>query len=140
MVLRPLEPPLERPPTDHPPGEKHQEVLNGVRADVPIAVWAFDTDRDASTGVDAGPAAAGVTSPGLEEALVVSSRGAWLHDLRSGEVVDVTERGGRMSVDEDARSFVVRVPEQLLPVRGSWRVRLAAGLADETARRTRATR
>ena len=100
--------------------------------DVPIAVWAFDTDRDASTGVDAWPAAAGVTSPGLEEALVVSSRGAWLHDLRSGEVVDVTERGGRVSVDEDARSFVVRVPEQLLPVRGSWRVRLAAGLADQT--------
>lgn len=95
--------------------------------DVPIAVWAFDTDRDASTGVAEWPAAAGVTSPGLERALVVSSRGAWVHDLRSGDVVDV-----EVTVDEDARSFVVRVPRSVLPVRGAWRVRLAAGLADET--------
>lgn len=95
--------------------------------DVPIAVWALDTDKDASTGVADWPAGAGVTSPGLERALVVSSRGAWLHDLRSGEVVDL-----RVIVDEEARSFVVRVPRTVLPVRGSWRVRLAAGLADET--------
>lgn len=100
--------------------------------DVPIAVWALDTDRDASTGVDAWPAAAGVTSPGLERALVVSSRGAWLHDLRNGEVVDVTDRGGRLTVDERSQSFVVRVPQRLLPATGSWRVRLATGLADAT--------
>jgi pimeloyl-ACP methyl ester carboxylesterase len=100
--------------------------------DVPIAVWALDTDRDAGTGVDAWPAAAGVTSPGLERALVVSSRGAWLHDLRNGEVVDVTDRGGRLSVDERSQSFVVRVPRRLLPATGSWRVRLATGLADAT--------
>lgn len=100
--------------------------------DVPIAVWALDTDRDASTGVDAWPAGTGVTSPGLEQALVVSSRGAWLHDLRTGQVTDVVGRGGSVSVDEDSRSFVVRVPKAVLPVRGSWRVRLATGLADET--------
>ncbi len=100
--------------------------------DVPIAVWAFDTDKDASTGVEEWPAAAGVTSPGLEQALVVSSRGAWLHDLRSGDVTEVTRAGGRLTVDEDAQSFVVRLPKELLPVKGSWRVRLAAGLADET--------
>ncbi|ANH38353.1 Alpha/beta hydrolase family protein [Nocardioides dokdonensis FR1436] len=100
--------------------------------DVPIAVWAFDTDRDASTGVDTWPAAAGVTSPGLEQALVVSSRGAWLHDLTTGGVTDVTRNGGRLTVDESTRSFTVRVPRQLLRARGSWRVRLAAGLADDT--------
>lgn len=101
--------------------------------DVPIAVWALDTDRDASTGVAEWPAAAGVSSPGLEQALVVSSRGAWLHDLRSGEVTDVAgTRGGRLVVDEEVGSFVVRVPKRLLPTKGAWRVRLAAGLADET--------
>lgn len=100
--------------------------------DVPIAVWAFDTDRDASTGVDTWPGAAGITSPGLEQALVVSSRGAWLHDLTTGDVTDVTRKGGRLTVDESTRSFTVRVPKQLLRARGSWRVRLAAGLADET--------
>ena len=99
--------------------------------DVPVAVWAFDTDKDPSTGAADWPAEAGVSSPGLEQALVVSSRGAWLHDVRSGGVVDVTERGGRLTVDEEARSFVVRVPKRLLPTKGAWRVRLATGLADE---------
>ncbi|CAB4769762.1 unannotated protein [freshwater metagenome] len=100
--------------------------------DVPIAVWALDTDRDLSTGKDEWPAAAGVTSPGLDRALVVSSRGAWLHNPRRGLVVDVLERGGRLTVDEQTRSFVLRVPKRLLPARGSWRVRLGAGLADAT--------
>jgi len=100
--------------------------------DVPIAVWGLDTDLDASTGKQEWPAAAGVTSPGLDRALVVSSRGAWLHNPRRGLVIDVLDRGGRLSVDEETRSFVVRVPKKLLPARGSWRVRLAAGVADES--------
>lgn len=100
--------------------------------DVPIAVWALDTDDNTATGVAEWPAAAGVTSPGLDRALVVSSRGAWLHDLAEGEVVDVSERGGRLTVDERTQSFVVRVPKRLLPVSGAWRVRLATGLADAT--------
>ena len=96
---------------------------------VPLAVWTFDTDRDATSGVADWPADAGVRSPGLEKALVVSSQGAWLHDLEAGTSVDVTDRGGRLTVDETTRSFVVEVPRDLLPATGKWRVRLGAGLA-----------
>ena len=97
---------------------------------VPIAVWTFDTDRDASTGTSTWPAAAGVTSPGMEKALVVSSRGAWLHDLVTG----ASRRVGRLTVDRATRSFVVRVPRSVLPATGRWRVRLAAGLASADGR------
>lgn len=99
--------------------------------DVPIAVWTFDTDRDRSTGITRWPADAGVESPGMEQALVVSSRGAWLLDL-----VDETRRNvsDGLTVDRRARSFVVRVPQGLLPADGRWRVRLAAGVAGEDGR------
>ena len=39
---------------------------------VPIAEWTFDTDANAATGASAWPAGAGVSSPGIEKALVVS--------------------------------------------------------------------
>ena len=94
---------------------------------VPLAVWTFDTDRDAETGVAEWPAEAGVSSPGIEKALVVSSRGAWLHDLTDGSVVDLPDEA--LTVDEETRSFVVRIPRDVLPATGQWRVRLAAGLA-----------
>lgn len=102
--------------------------------DVPIALWTFDTDRDAGTGVADWPADAGIQSPGIDKALVVSSRGAWLYDLTDGSVVDVTDQGGRLTVDQDARSFVVRVPRSVLPATGTWRVRLAAGLSSADGR------
>ncbi len=103
--------------------------------DVPLAVWALDTDGKASTGTDTWPAQSGLTSPGLDRALVVSGQGAWLRDLRTGRVRDVTKvRGGRLTIDRQARSFVVRVPRRLLPVGGRWRVRLATGLASEDGR------
>lgn len=98
-------------------------------ADVPLAVWTFDTDDDAATGAADWPAEAGVTSPGIDQSLVVSSRGAWLVDPATGERTSVTERGGDLTVDKSARSFVVRVPTSLLPVDGDWKVRLGTGLA-----------
>jgi predicted esterase len=97
---------------------------------VPIAMWAFDTDRSARTGISAWPAGAKVASPGVERALVVSSRGAWL--LGATDRTDVTKAGGALHVDMAARSFVVRIPRKVLPVSGAWRVRLAAGLADRS--------
>ena len=99
-----------------------------VDPDVPIAVWGLDTNASTQNGVRDWPAATGVRSAGLDRALVVSSRGAWLVDARSGDRVDVS-RG--LTVDPTARSFVVRIPRSMLPVAGTWRVRLAAGLADE---------
>ncbi|HEX3831315.1 MAG TPA: prolyl oligopeptidase family serine peptidase, partial [Solirubrobacteraceae bacterium] len=99
---------------------------------VPIAEWTFDTDDNALTGAATWPASAGVSSPGIEQALVVSSRGAWLVDPTTGTRTDVVANGGRLTVDRSSKSFIVAVPNSLLPVSGTWRVRLGAGLADPT--------
>ncbi|GAA1127191.1 S-layer homology domain-containing protein [Citricoccus alkalitolerans] len=103
-----------------------------IDPEVPIAAWTFDTDRDTTTGVEDWPAAAGASSPGIDTSLVVSSRGAWVTDLQSGEEIDVVSEGGQITVDADARSFVVAVPRDVLPADGSWTTRLASGLADST--------
>ena len=95
---------------------------------VPIAEWTFDTDGNAATGASAWPAGAGVSSPGIERALVVSSRGAELLDAATGAVLAHLPT----TVDTNARSFVVAVPRSVLPVAGSWKVRLGAGVADGT--------
>jgi len=102
--------------------------------DVPMAVWTFDRDADASTGVAGWPARAGVRSPGIDTGLVVSSRGAWLVDLTTGQRRDVRRLGGRLTVDREAGSFVVRLPRALLRPRGHWTVRVGSGLADATGR------
>jgi pimeloyl-ACP methyl ester carboxylesterase len=99
---------------------------------VPIAEWTFDTDDNPATGAAAWPAGAGVTSPGIDNALVVSSRGAWLVNPVTGARTDVVAHGGTLTVDRDAKSFIVAVPRSLLPVSGTWRIRLGAGLADPT--------
>jgi pimeloyl-ACP methyl ester carboxylesterase len=99
---------------------------------VPIAEWTFDTDNNAATGSAAWPAGAGVSSPGIDQALVVSGRGAWLVNPRTGARTNVITHGGALTVDRSARSFIVAVPRSLLPVSGTWRVRLGAGLADAT--------
>jgi hypothetical protein len=97
---------------------------------VPIAEWAFDTDDNAATGSSTWPAGAGVSSPGIEKALLVSGRGAWLIDPSTGERTDVLGHGGSLTVDRRSQSFIVRVPRSLMEVSGAWRIRLAAGLAD----------
>lgn len=97
--------------------------------DLPLAVWALDTDADPATGTAHWPARAGVESPGSDAFLIVSSRGVRLQTA-SGDVRDLTAEGATLSVDEDAGSFVVEVPRALLRVNGRWRVRLATGLAD----------
>jgi hypothetical protein len=97
---------------------------------VPIAEWTFDTDNNPLTGASQWPAAAGVSSPGIDRALVVSSRGAWLVNPFTGLRTDVTANGGKLTVDRSAKAFIVAVPRALMPVSGAWRARLAAGLAD----------
>jgi S-formylglutathione hydrolase FrmB len=101
-------------------------------ANVPIAEWTLDTDDNAATGAAAWPAQAGVSSPGIDQALVVSSRGAWLVNPVTGIRTNVVANGGSLTVDPTAKSFIVAVPRTLLPVSGTWRVRLGAGLADAT--------
>ncbi|MDQ1672212.1 MAG: hypothetical protein QOC98_774, partial [Frankiaceae bacterium] len=93
---------------------------------VPIAEWTFDTDGNTATGTAAWPAGAGVNSPGIDKALVVSGTGARLLDTRTGATLATLP----VTVDLSARSFVVQVPRTKLPVGGAWKTRLAAGLAD----------
>jgi predicted esterase len=97
---------------------------------VPIAEFALDTDDNQKTGVAAWPAGAGVTSPGIDRALLVSSRGAWLIDGPSGRRTAIAVVGGSLSVDPIARSFVARIPVAALRPSGTWRIRLASGLAN----------
>lgn len=97
---------------------------------IPIAEWTFDTDNNPATGATRWPAQAGVSSSGIDQALVVSSRGAWLVNPQTGARTNISAHGGSLTVDRSAKSFIVAVPRGLLAVGGSWRVRLAAGLAD----------
>ena len=95
---------------------------------VPIAEFALDTDDSAATGGSAWPAGAGVASPGIDTALLLSSKGAWLIDVATG----ARRALGAVRVDSTARSFVLRVPRSTMPVAGTWRIRLASGVADAT--------
>ncbi|MDQ6834931.1 MAG: S9 family peptidase [Actinomycetota bacterium] len=97
---------------------------------VPLAEWTFDTDNNAATGAVQWPAQAGVRSAGIDQAMVVSSRGAWLVNPVTGIRTNVLAHGGALTVDRTSKSFIVAVPRALLPVSGTWRVRLGAGLAD----------
>lgn len=100
-----------------------------VNKNVPIAEWAFDTDHRTKTGGSAWPAAAGIKSPGINEALVVAAKSVRLINTRTGATTNVLSHGGSLTVNRRARSFIVRIPHRLLPVTGRWRIRLASGLA-----------
>jgi pimeloyl-ACP methyl ester carboxylesterase len=93
---------------------------------IPIAEWTFDRDNNTATGGSQWPGNAGVQSAGIDTALIMSSRGAQLLSLTSGRVFARLP----VTVDMKAQSFVTRIPKTVLPVNGSWRIRLAAGLAD----------
>jgi dienelactone hydrolase len=96
---------------------------------IPIAEWTFDTDDNPATGASAWPADAGVSSAGIDQALVVSSRGAWLINPVTGTRTSVAADGGSLTVDRTAKSFIVAIPRSALAVSGTWRIRLGAGLA-----------
>jgi poly(3-hydroxybutyrate) depolymerase len=94
---------------------------------VPIAEWAIGTGTGPTTST--WPANAGVRSPGETDFLLVSSKGAWLIDAR-GHRRSVQSLGGTLAVDVRATSFIVSLPTAAFPPRGSWQVRLVAGLAN----------
>ncbi|HEX3707549.1 MAG TPA: peptidase, partial [Mycobacteriales bacterium] len=97
-------------------------------ASIPIAEWTFDRDDNAATGGSGWPAAAGVHSPGIDTALTMSGHGAQLISVASGKILAKLP----VTIDKAAQSFVVRIPKSVLDPKGSWRIRLAAGLADAT--------
>src|SRR5439155_1306249 len=95
----------------------------------PIAEWTFDTDDQAATGAPFWAASGNmIHSNGIDRALVVTARGAQLYQPSMPKEKLVAELP--VTVDMASRSFVVRVPTAILPVDGTWRVRLAAGRAD----------
>ena len=93
-------------------------------ASVPIALFTFDTDREAAESAE-WPFGAGVRSAGIDMALLVSGSGARLIDLTTQVTTPVQH-----SVDMQSRSFLAQVPRSLLEPTGTWTVRLAAGLAN----------
>ncbi|HVT20483.1 MAG TPA: peptidase, partial [Mycobacteriales bacterium] len=95
-------------------------------AAVPIAEWTFDRDDNAATGGSAWPAGAGIQSAGIDTALTMSGHGARLIAVATGKVLAKLP----VTVDKAAQSFVTRIPKSVLQPSGSWRIRLAAGLAD----------
>jgi len=95
------------------------------QADVPIAEWTFATGTSKQAAA-AWPAGAGVSSPGIDKALVVSARGAQLINAVSGAVLARFP----VAVDMASKSFVVSVPRTVLAPAGTWTIRLAAGLSN----------
>jgi predicted esterase len=100
-----------------------------ANADVPIAEWTFATGSSTPASVEEWPANAKLRSEGVQYALVVSAKHAQLLEAATGKPVAGAEL--HTEVNMEARSFVVRIPTSVLPVKGSWQVRLAAGLANE---------
>jgi pimeloyl-ACP methyl ester carboxylesterase len=99
-----------------------------ANADVPIAEWTFATGSATPAAGEEWPANAKVRSAGIQYALVVSAQRAQLLEVASGKPVAGAEL--HTEVNMQAKSFIVRVPTSVLPVKGSWQVRLAAGLAN----------
>ena len=99
-----------------------------ANADVPIAEWTFATGSATPASGEEWPANAKARSAGIQYALVVSAQHAQLLEVASGKPVAGAEL--HTEVDMQARSFIVRIPTSVLPVKGSWQVRLAAGLAN----------
>ncbi|MCW3018200.1 MAG: peptidase, partial [Solirubrobacterales bacterium] len=99
-----------------------------ANADVPIAEWTFATGSATPASGEEWPANAKVRSAGIQYALVVSAQRAQLLEVASGKPVPGAEL--HTEVNMQAHSFIVRVPTGVLPVSGSWQVRLAAGLAN----------
>jgi hypothetical protein len=95
---------------------------------VPIAEWTFATGSPAPAAGETWPANAGVSSAGIQYALVVSAQHAQLLQVAGGTAVAGTEL--HTEVNPAAHSFIVRIPTSVLPVSGSWQVHLAAGLAN----------
>ena len=99
-----------------------------ANADVPIAEWTFATGSATPASGEEWAANAKLKSAGIQYALVVSAQHAQLLEVATGKPVPGAEL--HTEVNAAAHSFIVRVPTSVLPVSGSWKVRLAAGLAN----------
>ena len=94
-----------------------------------IAVLGVDTDASGGPALPF-PAGAGVSAAGLERSLVMTASGSRLVDAVTGLEQDVASLGGSTTVDEDAQSFVVRLPRDAVGPDRAWRLWLVSGLHD----------
>jgi hypothetical protein len=99
-----------------------------VDANVPIAEWTLSTESATPAPGSAWPGNAGVSSTGIQYALIVSAQHAELLEVATG--LPVAGANLQTEVNTQSRSFIVRIPTSVLPVSGIWQVRLAAGLAN----------
>jgi hypothetical protein len=95
-----------------------------INPDVPIAEWTFNTGH--LPVASRWPAGANVSTSAINLALVVSAKGAELINAVTGKTVAKF----KTQVDIASRSFLVRVPRSTMPVSGTWRIQLGAGLAN----------
>ncbi len=99
---------------------------------VPVAEWtiAGDNATGAPATATAWPGNAGVkTSTGIQYALIVTAKQARLVTAANPAAPVATFP---TAVDAGSRSFIVRIPTSVLPVGGTWKLQLGAGLADPT--------
>jgi predicted esterase len=104
---------------------------------IPIVAFAIDSDGNAATGASSWGAGTGLTAPGIDHVLVVSSRGAWVTDLATNTTTSLG--ASAVTVDHSASraigSFVAQVPRAALPpLTGRWTIRAASGLATADGR------
>jgi len=104
---------------------------------LPLIAFAIDSDGNTATGGSSWGSGTGLTSPGIDHVLVVSSRGAWVTDVATQHSVALGTAA--VTVGHDASramgSFVARVPTSALPaLSGRWTIRAAAGLATADGR------
>jgi predicted esterase len=101
-----------------------------VNPDIPVAEWtiAGDSASGAPAPATAWPGNSGLTtSTGIQYALIVTAKGAHLVPAANPSH---TVASFPTTVNMASRSFIVKIPTSTLPVSGTWRLQLAAGLAN----------
>jgi hypothetical protein len=101
-----------------------------VDRNLPVAEWTIAGDHAANAPAlaTAWPGNAGLsTSTGIQYALTVTAKGA---RLVSATNPTKTLASFPTTVNMSTRSFIVKIPTKTLPVSGTWKLQLAAGLAN----------
>lgn len=104
---------------------------------LPLIAFAIDSDGNPATGGSSWGSGTGLTSPGIDHVLVVSSRGARVTDVVTQHSVAFGPAAVTVGHDPSRAmgSFVARIPASALPARnGRWTIRAAAGLATADGR------
>ncbi|WP_052745593.1 prolyl oligopeptidase family serine peptidase [Allosalinactinospora lopnorensis] len=97
-------------------------------ADTSVPIAAFLLDTGSGGTAEQLPANIGIKDSETDHILLVSAAGAWLIDTEDGSRTDVADSGAHI-VDEEARSFVVRMDRSVLDPEDDWNVKLVSGAA-----------